>query len=189
MSKTFGRTKAAALIAGAALGIGNAPVAVPTGKTHSVLQIKAGLWEFSDMAKVTGDTVFPEAMLARVPAGQRVGRLAELRRMLAQSSRERECMNQAVFEQRLFSLATGCTQTIASNTSGRLEAVTECRAQSGAFTQRSTRRLVVSSPAIATISMHAVSMQAGKTMIVDSVESGRWVSSSCGTVHGIQQLQ
>lgn len=178
----------ASLVVAVGLGsaVGSAPA--PSPNLHSAFRIRAGLWEFSDTARVSGDTVFPETILARIPAGQRAEHLAELRRMLSQPSRERECINQAAFERQLFTAGTGCRQALGSNTASRLELITECQSESGAFKQRSTSKAVASSPMSVITSMHAVSTQFGKTMTVDTIQSGRWISASCGNVRGIQQL-
>jgi hypothetical protein len=157
-------------------------------KPHLLLQIKPGLWQFDTRASVSGDTVVPDALLASIPPGQRAQHLAELRRMLSQPSRERECISKAAFERRLFTLGNGCNQTIASNTATRIEVLTKCHAASGDFMEDSTSRLVASTPRSATTAMHAVSKSAGRTMIVNSVQSGRWISSDCGGVHGIEEL-
>ena len=178
----------AGVLASVVIAVGSAvgSVPAPNSKLHSVLQIRPGLWEFISTANVSGDTVFPETLLARVPAGHRAGHLAELRRMMSQPSRERECISQAVFERQLFTAGSGCKQAAGPNTVSRLEVVTECQSQSGAFKQRSTSKAVASSPTAVTTSMHAVSMQSGKTMIVDSVQRGRWIGASCGNVRGIE---
>src|SRR5579872_5615178 len=75
-----------------ALGAGTMPSSSSAGTLHAVLQIKPGLWEFNDISKVTGDTVISDAMLARIPAAQQAEYLAETRKMMAQPSRERECI-------------------------------------------------------------------------------------------------
>lgn len=163
--------------------------AAPAPNPHVLLQIKAGLWEFNDSTKVAGDTVFPEAMLAGVPAAQRTQRLAQLRQMIAQPGRERECITQAAFEKRLFGLETGCKRTIVSNTPARIEIVTECEGESAGLRQDKKAKILATSPTAATMSFHAVSTQNGKTMTVDSVQNGRWLSSSCGNVHVIQIVE
>jgi len=182
LSRTWG-----VLVIFTALAAGSALVAAGE-KMHSVLQIKPGLWEFSDTAKVAGDTVFPEAVVARVPAAQRAQHLAELRQMLSQPSRERECINQATFEQRVFGIESSCKRTIASNTAGRLEIETECRSESNGLKQYKIAKILATNAASVISSFHAVSTRAGKTMTVDSIENGRWIGSNCGSVHGIQQL-
>ena len=178
----------AALAAGGALAASNSFPAKPAPKLHSALQIKPGLWEFYDAARVAGDTVFPDAVLAGVPAAQRARHLAELRQMIAQPSRERECISQATFEQRVFSLETGCSRTVASNTAGKLEIATECRGGSGTFEQYKGGKVLATSGTSVITSFHAVSTQGGKTMTVDSLERGHWVASSCGNISGIQQF-
>jgi hypothetical protein len=163
--------------------------AAPPEKPRVLLQIKPGLWEFDESTKVAGDSVFPDAMLAGVPAAQQARRLAQLRQMIAQPGRERECITQAVFEQRLFGIEAGCKRTVVSNTSGRIEIASECHGESGGLTQDKKAKILATSPTVATMSFHAVSTQNGKTMTVDSVQNGRWVSSSCGNVHGIQIVE
>jgi hypothetical protein len=172
-----------------ALGAGNTPNSPLAGNSHAVLQIKPGLWEFSDTPKVTGDTLISDAMLATVPAAQRAQYLAETRKMMAQPSRERECFAQATFEQRVLSVGSGCTQTVVSNTASRIEVLTECRAESGGLKQYNSRKLTAPNPISVTTSFHAVVTRQGKTMTIDSIENGRWLNSSCGNVKGIQQLQ
>ena len=158
-------------------------------KLHAAMHIKPGLWEFDDQAKVTGDSVFADALVAGVPPAQRAQHLAQLRQMIAQPGRERECMSQATFEQRVFLTETGCKRTVVSNAANRLDVVTQCRAQDGGLTQIKNGRVLATSPTSAIMSFHSVSTRGGKTMTVDSLENGRWVSASCGNVHGIQQLR
>lgn len=108
--------------------------------------------------------------------------------MIAQPSRERECISQRVFEQRLFGIETGCKRTIVANNSSRFEIESECHGQSGGVTQTKTARILAASPNGVTTSFHAVSTEGGKTMSVDSIEDGRWISANCGNMHGVQQL-
>ena len=178
----------AAMIAGSILIEANAPPSFSASKMHSVLHIKPGLWEFNDTPKVVGDTVFPDAVVAGVPLAQRSQHLAELRQMISQPSRERECISQATFEQRVFSIESGCKRTVSSNTAGRLEIETECRDESGGLVQQKLAKILATSAASVISSFHAVSTRAGKTMTVDSVENGHWISSNCGGLHGIQIL-
>jgi hypothetical protein len=137
---------------------------------------------------VAGDTVFPDAVLATVPPAQRAQHLAELRQMISQPSRERECITQAIFEQRLFGIEPSCKRIVATNTPSRLEVLTECRGDSGSVKQSKASKIVAGSSTNVISSFRAVSTQGVKTMTVDSVEIGRWVSSNCGNVHGIQLL-
>jgi hypothetical protein len=124
----------AALIGGTGLAAADKAPSPPTGAMHATLQIKPGLWEFDDTAKVTGDTVFPDAVLDQVPAAQRPQHLAALRQMISHPSRKRECITQAIFEQRLFGIDTGCQRTPVSNTAGRLEVLTQCHCAAGGLT-------------------------------------------------------
>lgn len=173
-----------------ALVLGGALVsAAPAPNLHVLLQIKPGLWEFNDSAKVTGDTIFPETMLAGVRAAERAHRLVELRRMIAQPGRERECITQAVFEQRLFGVESGCKRTIVSNRPSRIEIATDCEGESGGLTQHKSAKILATNPILATMSFHAVSTKNGKTMTVDSIETGRWLGPSCGNVHGIEIVE
>lgn len=178
----------AALISGigwAAAGDSSSP---RKSEMRSKLQVKPGLWEFDDSAKITGDTVFPDAVLDGVPAAQRAQHLAELRKMISQPSRARECITQAVFEQRVFGIEPSCKRTVAINTPNRLEVLTECRGEAGGLTQSKTARILATGATSVTTSFHAISTRAGKTMTTDSVEHGHWVNPNCGNVHGIQQL-
>jgi len=161
--------------------------ALCAGAVHTVLQFKPGLWEFIETPKVTGDTVISDAMMAKIPPGQRAQFLAETRKMMAQPQTVRECMTQAKFNQRLFSTAgSGCTQTTVSNIASRIEVQTKCR---DAGTQQGTDRTVAASSATnVTSAMHAVVAQHGKTMIVDTSETGRWLSADCGGVKDIQVM-
>lgn len=176
----------AALLAGTALAAAATPP--PPPNMHPVLQIKPGLWEFDGTTKVVGDAVFPDAALTGVPVTRRVQRLMELRQMIARPSRERECMSQAIFEQRLFGIEPSCHRAVASNTGGRLEILTECHGESGGLKQSTNARILATTATSVTTSFHAVSTRADKTMTVDSIESGRWIGSSCGNVHGIEIL-
>jgi hypothetical protein len=177
-----------AVLAATAIAAGNGSPAPQSSKIHSALRIRAGLWEFNDRVKVTGDTVLPDAVLAGVAPAQRAGRLAELRRMIAQPSRERECMSQASFERRLFGIETSCKHIVASNSASRIEVLTQCRGKSGGLEHSKDARILAASPSAITMSFHAASTRNGKTMIVDSLENGHWVGLSCGNVPDIEQL-
>ena len=161
--------------------------ALCAGTMHTVLQLKPGLWEFTEMPKVTGDTVISDAMMAKIPPGQRAQFLTETRKMMAQPQRVRECMTQAKFDQRLLSaVRSGCTQTTVSNMASRIEVQTKCR---DAGSQQGTDRTVVaSSTTDVTSTMHAVVAQHGNTMTVDTIETGRWLSAGCGGVKDIEVL-
>jgi hypothetical protein len=177
-----------AALAAAAIGAASGSPVPQSAKIHSALRIKPGLWEFNDRVKVTGDTVLPDASVAGLPPAQRARRLAELRRMIAQPSRERECMSQASFERRLFGIETSCRHIVASNSASRVEVLTQCRGQSGDLKQSKDARILAASPTAITMSFHAVSTRNGKTMTVDSLENGHWVGLSCGNVPDIEQL-
>lgn len=58
----------------------------------------------------------------------------------------------------------------------------------GSFTQNTKETLLMSRQASVTKSIHSVSLQAGKTMTVESTERGHLVSADCGNVHTIEQL-
>jgi hypothetical protein len=178
----------ALLAATAAIAAANPQPSASSGRLHSALQIKPGLWQFDDSAKVAGEAVFPDAVLAGVPEGQRAQHLAELRQMISRPSRERECITQAIFEQRLFAIETSCKRTVQSNTPARLEIQTECEDVSGSLKQHKTAQILATSSTSVTTSFHAVNSRAGKSMTIDSVENGHWLSSNCGNVHGIEQL-
>jgi hypothetical protein len=178
---------AAAAVATALTAADSAPVQ-SFANMHSALRIKPGLWEFNDRVKVTGDTVLPDASVAGLSPAQRVRRLAEVRQMIAQPSRERECMSQASFERRLFGIDTSCKHIIASNSASRIEILFQCRGESGGLKQSKESRILAASPTAITMSFHAVNARNGKAMTVDSLETGHWVGLSCGNVHGIEQL-
>jgi hypothetical protein len=177
----------AVLIGGTGLAAADKASSPPTGAMHAKSQIKPGLWEFGDSAKVTGDTVFPDAVLDQVPAAQRSQHLAALRQMISQPSRKRECITQAVFEQRLFGIETGCQRALVSNAAGRLEVLTQCHGAAGGLTQSKTMPILATSATGVPTAFQAVSTRAGKAMTVDSVEHGQRVSANCGDVHAIQQ--
>jgi hypothetical protein len=83
------------------LGAGTATSAPPAG-VHVLLQIKPGLWEFTHASKVTGDTIFSDAILAHVPPAQRAQFMADTRKEIASPHEVRECVTQAKFEQQVF---------------------------------------------------------------------------------------
>ena len=157
------------------------------GEMHPALHVKPGLWEFNSTGKVVGDTVFRDALLAGVPPAQRAQHLAWLREEISRPNKERECLSQAGFERQILSLGSGCKQTVVANTPSRFEVLTECRAEDHGWKDESSNRTVVS-PTEAIISEHGVSSRAGKTMTRDTVQHGRWISSNCGNLRGIQVL-
>jgi hypothetical protein len=156
---------------------------------HAALQIKPGLWEFIDTPKVTGDTVISDVMMANMPAAQREQFVAETRKLIAQRQTVRECISQAKFDQRLFSdVRSDCTVSVISNTVSRIEVHTVCRGEGGGIRQDTDHNVVASSPTSVASSMHAVVMRERKTMTVDTTEKGRWLSTDCGGVKGIQVM-
>ena len=157
------------------------------GPLHSALHIRPGLWEFNSSGKVIGDTVFRDALLAGVPEAQRAQHLAWLRQQISQPSKERECLSEAGFERQISSLGTGCKQSVVSNTGSRFEVLTQCVAEDHGWKDVTSSRTVATATT-STTSEHGVSSKAGKTMTRDTVESGHWISSSCGNIHGIQIL-
>ncbi len=180
---------AIAVVFGAALYAVGTARSQPAGTAHIMLQIKEGLWEFSEIPRVTGDTIISDAMMARVPAAQRTQYLAETRKAMEQPGKVRECINQKTFEQRVFSVGSGCVQTVVANAASGIEVFTECHSGNGGIKQDNTRKLVAMEPTSVNTSFHGVLARQGKTMTVDSTESGHWLSSNCGDVKGIQQLQ
>lgn len=160
---------------------------VAAGEMHPALHVRPGIWEFNSTGKVVGDTVFRDALLSGVPPAQRTQHLAWLREEISRPNKERECLSQAAFERQIFSLRTGCRQTVVANTASRLEVLTECRAEDHGWKDDSSNRTVVSATET-TISEHGVSFRAGKTMTRDTVQHGRWISPNCGNLQGIQVL-
>jgi len=156
-------------------------------KAQSALHIKPGLWEFNSTGKVLGDTVFRDALLEGVPPAQRAQHLAWLRQQISQPSKERECLSQASFERQISSVGSACKHTLISNTTGRFEVLKQCVVEDHGWKDMSTSSTVIT-PTTFTTSEHGVSTKAGKTMTRDTVQTGRWISSSCGDVHGIQIL-
>lgn len=171
------------------VGARSGPTAPGARPIHVALQIRPGLWEYADTPKVTGDAIFPDAMLARVPPAQRAQFLAETRREVARPHKARECMTQPKFEQRVSLNFTGCARTIVSNTPRALEIRNVCRSETQGIRQDTLQKILVSSPTAVTIATHAISTRGGKTMTIDSTDVGRWISTACplkGDV--IQQL-
>jgi len=163
---------AAVAIAAPALGADN-------DMSHAAMQLEPGLWEFAQTQKVSGDTVIADKMLARVPPEQREQFLAEMRRMLEEPHKVRECMTQAKFEQQVFLKSTGCTETVVSNTASLIEIKTACRTDNEG-TQDLDHKIAAASPTSLTSSLHAVVARDGKTMTVDSTEIARRLGADCG---------
>ena len=157
------------------------------GKIQSTLHIKPGLWEFESTGKVAGDTVFRDALLAGVPPSQRPQRLALLRQGISEPSKERMCVSQSFFDRAIFSLGTGCKQTVLSSTASKIEVLTECRVEDHGWKDETSNRTVVS-PTSSTISEHGVSSEAGKTMTRETVQRGRWISFNCGNLQPFRAL-
>lgn len=152
---------------------------VAGSKPHVLLQIKPGLWEFDTQPRVSGDTVIANAISARMPAAQLPSYLAETRKMLEQPSKQRECINQSRFEQQIFSLGAGCTQTFVANTTTMVQVSKQCRSNAYGASQNSISKTVLSSPRSVRTSLHAVTSRQGKTMTVESLETGHWVGANC----------
>ena len=177
----------AAPIAAAVLMVAGASSLLAAGTMHSALYIRPGLWEFSSTGKVLGDTVFRDQLLKGVPPAQRAQHLAWLRQQISQPSKERECLSKDAFERQISSFGSGCKQTVVSNTVSKFEILTQCVAEDHGWKDVMSSR-TVATPTTSITTEHGVSSKAGKTMTRDTVESGHWISSSCGNVHGIQML-
>lgn len=160
---------------------------VAAGRMQSALHIKPGLWEFESTGKVTGDTVFRDALLAGVPPGQRAQRLALLRQGITGPNKEHMCVTRDFFDRAIFSLGTGCKQTVLSNTASKIEVVSECRVEDHGWKDETSNKTVVN-PTSSTVSEHGVSSKAGKTMMRDTVQRGRWISSNCGNLQPFRAL-
>lgn len=152
---------------------------IAAGRPQVLIRIKPGLWEFETKPKVSGDTVIANAISARLPPAQLPAYLAETRRMMAEPSKQRECINQARFEQQLLTSGSGCEQILAVNNSSRLEIVQACQSDAFGASQSSSSKTVVSSPVSVMTSSHSVARRQGKTMVVDSVQTGRWIGPNC----------
>lgn len=152
---------------------------IAAGKSQVLLRIKPGLWEFETKPTVSGDTVIANAISARLPPAQLPAYLAETRRMMGEPSKQRECINQARFEQQLLTSGSGCKQILAVNNPSRLEVVQACQSDAFGASQSSSSKTVVSSPVNVMTSSHAVAKRQGKTMVVDSIQTGRWIGANC----------
>ena len=158
-----------------------------TGKQRLLFQLKPGLWEFSVIPRVSGDTIMPQSMLARIPAAQRAQSMLEFRKSISEATRERECISQAKFESRLFSPEGGCTTKVNTNSPNRLAVQTECRAESGDTKQYTVRKVLASDPADVITAFHAITSQGNKAMTIDSVSRGHWIGANCGNLQGIPE--
>ena len=167
-----------AVTAGATIVTIGAQPLFASAKPHVALQIKRGLWEFDTEPRVSGDTVIANAISARIPPSQLPAYLAKTRRMLDEASKQRECINQARFEQQLLSAGAGCKQTSIADTPVRLELVQECRSNAYGAAQSTTSKTSASSANVI-ISSHSVTTRLGKTMVVNSVQTGHWVGPNC----------
>jgi hypothetical protein len=163
----------------ATIAVGGGQRLIAADRAHVALKIKPGLWEFETKPRVSGDTVIANAISERLPAAELPAYLAETRRMMGQPSRQRECIDQARFELQLLSAGSGCKQILAVNNPARLEIVQECQSHAFGASQSSSSKTVASSPVSVTTSLHSVAKRQGKTMIVDSVQTGHWVGANC----------
>lgn len=176
---SFVFTAAIAAVAGM-IAMGSGERGVAAGRSQVLMRIKPGLWEFETKPKVSGDTVIANAISARLPPAQLPAYLAETRRMLAEPSKQRECINQARFEQQLLTIGSGCTQILTVNNPSRLEVVQSCQSDAFGASQSSSNKTVVTPVSVMT-SSHSVARRQGKTMVVDSVQTGRWIGANCAS--------
>jgi hypothetical protein len=153
--------------------------------TPVALQIKPGLWEFTNTPKVSGDTVISDAMLAHVPAAQQAQFLAETRKQIAAPQKVRECLTQAKFEKQLLTAGPDCNVSIPSNSAIRLEVRTTCRSVRGDMHDE-TRNDVVVAATSSSGTLHSAVTRGSKTMTVESAENGHWIAADCGGVKDIQ---
>ena len=166
-----------------ALGADNKAGASPTkapAVVHVALQIKPGLWEFTDTPKMTGPTILPDAMVSNVPPGRRAQYLAETRQQLAEQHKERECITQAKFEQRLALSSDDCTRTMVLNTPSALDLRSTCRSESHGIKQSTEQKILGSSPSMVTSVVHFVTTRGAESMVIDTTEIGRWLGADCG---------
>jgi hypothetical protein len=170
-----------------AVAVAAAP-ALGADSLHVAFRIKPGLWEFTDMPKVTGDTIVADVMLAHVPPAQRAQSTADMRKEMASPQKARECFTQPKFEQRISLLSAGCVRTVVTNAAGALDLRTVCNSQGYGIIQVTTQEIKAANPAVVTTTTHSVARRAGKTMTIDSIDTGRWVSAACSLGDVIQQV-
>ncbi|HEY4113888.1 MAG TPA: DUF3617 family protein [Rhizomicrobium sp.] len=174
-------------IAFVALASVTAPV-LGADRLHVVLQIKPGLWEFTDQTKVAGDTIVADTMLAHVPPAQRAQFVTQARQEMTQPHKERECITEAKFEQRISLNFPGCTRTVATNTAKAFDIRSLCRSESRGMKEDTRQRIWASSPDAVATTTHAVTTRGTQTMTMDAVSTGRWIGADCKLGDVIQQL-
>jgi hypothetical protein len=174
-------------IAAVAFAVMAAP-ALGADSLHVALQIKPGLWEFTDIPKVTGDTIVADTMLAHVQPAQRAQFVTQMRQEMTQPHKARECFTQAKFEQRVSLNFPGCTRTVATNTAAAFDVRSVCRGEAHGTKEDTRQRISVSGPATVATSTHAVTTRGGKTMTIDATNTGRWIGTECKLGDVIQQL-
>jgi hypothetical protein len=155
---------------------------------HVALQIKPGLWEFTDDTKVAGDTIVADVMLAHFPPAQRAQAVAQMRQEMTEPHKERECFTQTKFEQRVSIEFPGCARTVVTNTAKAFDIGSVCRSEAHGTKEDTTQRISVSGPAAVVTTTHAVTTRGAQSMTIDATTSGRWIGADCKLGNVIQQL-
>ncbi len=181
------------VVATPALGADNkagSPPPPSASAVHVALQIKPGLWEFTDTPKMTGDPIVSDTMMAHIPPAQRAQYIAETRAQMAAPHKARECMTQAKFEQRLSVNPADCALTMVSNTGSALDLRSRCQSESRGMKQVTEHRIFGSSPITVTSLLRAVTTRGSQSMTIETTEVGRWLAADCGSLKDnvIQQL-
>jgi hypothetical protein len=154
------------------------------------LNVKPGLWEVSSVGQASGVPPIPEDTLAKMTPEQRARFQAAMQATMSNASKPRlfkNCITPEKIAQGFDvqpNQSASCQRTVTSISSSEFKVSSVCSGPDGGTTMEMHLQATGSEQVSGTV--HVVVSRGGKTMTVDNNIHGKWLSSDCGNVTGVQ---
>lgn len=154
------------------------------------LNVKPGLWEVSSLGQASGVPPIPEDTLAKMTPEQRARFQAAMQATMSNASKPRlfkNCITPEKIAQGFDvqpNQSASCQRTVTSISSSEFKVSSVCSGPDGGTTMEMHLQATGSEQVSGTV--HVVVSRGGKTMTVDNNIHGKWLSSDCGNVTGVQ---
>jgi len=154
------------------------------------LNVKPGLWEMSSEGQASGVPPISEDALAQMTPEQRARFQAAMQATMSNATKPRlfkNCITPEKIAQGFDvqpNQSPSCQRTVTSISSSEFKISSVCSRADGGTTMEMHLQATGSEQVSGTV--HVVVSRGGKTMTVDNNIHGKWLSSDCGNVTGVQ---
>jgi Protein of unknown function (DUF3617) len=145
------------------------------------LTIRMGLWEVTSTTDLGGQ--MPGMDMSKMTPEQQAMMAAAMKGMMGQPHVTKSCLTQEKFDKSDFMMedepGMTCTHTIIKNTAAALDMNVAC---TGTRNMTGDIHIEALSPTSVKATMKTSTTEAGRTMNVNAVMTGKWLDTACGSV-------